>query len=125
MQQPRDIGSGLQTKTPRPVNNRDNQMSRGKHMIIINRSQYTLIPTEPSFPNTTSPGHTNTPEKQDAGLKFYLMNVTMAFKEDINNSLKEIQESTGKQVDTLKEKTKSLKKYRKTQSIRLKRHPKT
>ena len=28
-----------------------------------------------------------------------------AFKENINNSLKEIQENTGKQVDALKEKT--------------------
>jgi hypothetical protein len=27
------------------------------------------------------------------------------FKKDINNSLKEIQENTGKQVDTFKEKT--------------------
>ena len=28
-----------------------------------------------------------------------------AFKKDINNSLKEIQENTGKQVDALKEET--------------------
>jgi uncharacterized protein YllA (UPF0747 family) len=33
------------------------------------------------------------------------MNMTEAFKEDINNSLKEIQENTGKQVDALKEET--------------------
>jgi hypothetical protein len=38
------------------------------------------------------------------------------FKKDINSSLKEIQENTGKQVEALKEKTqKSLKNYRKTQ----------
>ena len=38
------------------------------------------------------------------------MNMTEAFKEDINNSLKEIQENTGKQIESLKEKrNKSLK----------------
>jgi hypothetical protein len=33
------------------------------------------------------------------------MKMIEAFKENINNSLKEIQENTGKQVDALKEKT--------------------
>ena len=39
------------------------------------------------------------------------------FKKDINNSLKEIQENMGKQVEALREETKNpLKNYRKTQS---------
>ena len=33
------------------------------------------------------------------------MKMIEAFKEDINNSLKEIQETTGKEVESLKEKT--------------------
>ena len=38
------------------------------------------------------------------------------FKKDINNSLEEIQENTGKQLEALKRKPKnSLKNYRKTQ----------
>ena len=38
------------------------------------------------------------------------------FKKDINNSLKEIQENTGKQVGDFKEETQNpLKNYRKTQ----------
>ena len=38
------------------------------------------------------------------------------FKKDINNSLKEIQENTGKQLEALEEQTKNpLKNYRKTQ----------
>jgi hypothetical protein len=42
-----------------------------------------------------------------------------AFKKDINNYLKEIQENTGKEVEVLKEETnKSLNKYRKIQSSR-------
>ena len=41
-----------------------------------------------------------------------------AFKKNINNSLKEIQENTGKQVEVLKEETNPLKKYKKIQSSR-------
>jgi hypothetical protein len=41
------------------------------------------------------------------------------FKKGINNSIKEIQENTAKQVEVLKEETqKSLKDYRKTQPNR-------
>jgi hypothetical protein len=42
---------------------------------------------------------------QDADLKYCLMKIIESFKEDINNSLKEIQENTGKQVESLNEKT--------------------
>jgi F0F1-type ATP synthase membrane subunit b/b' len=43
-------------------------------------------------------------------LKSLLMTMMEDFKKDINNSLKEIQENTGKQVEALKEETqKSLK----------------
>ena len=45
------------------------------------------------------------------------MMVIEDFKKNINNSLKEIQENTGKQVEALKEETQiPLKNYRKTQS---------
>ena len=41
------------------------------------------------------------------------------FKKDINNSIKEIEENTGKQVEALKEETNNpLKKYKKIQSSR-------
>jgi hypothetical protein len=52
----------------------------------------------------------NTPEKQDLDLKPYLMILVEDFKTEINNSLKEIQENTAKQVEALKDETqKSLK----------------
>jgi hypothetical protein len=38
-------------------------------------------------------------------LKSHLMKMIEAFKENIDNSLKEIQENTGKQVDAFKEET--------------------
>ena len=60
-----------------------------------------MVPSEPSSPTTASPGNPNTPEKQDSDLKSDLMKVIEAFKEDINNSLKEIQENTIRQVKKL------------------------
>jgi hypothetical protein len=52
-------------------------------------------------------------------LKSLLMTLMEDFKKDINKSLKEIQENTGKQVEALKMKHKnSLKKYRTTQPNR-------
>jgi hypothetical protein len=50
---------------------------------------------------TVSPGYSNTPEKQDYDLKSYIMMMNEDFKKDINNSLKGIQENTGKQVESL------------------------
>ena len=46
------------------------------------------------------------PEMQDSVLKYHLMRMVEAFKEDKNNSLKEILENTGKKVEALKDETK-------------------
>ena len=80
-------------------------MVRVKHKTKISRSQYTWASSEPSSPITASPGYPNTPEKHDANLKFHLMKIIKTFKEDINNSLKEIEEITitYNQVEALKE----------------------
>jgi DNA anti-recombination protein RmuC len=85
-------------------------MVKGKCKNFTNRSQEHWASSEPSTPTITSPGYSKTPEKQDADLKPYLMMVVENFRKDINNSLKEIQEKTIKQVEALKEETqKSLK----------------
>jgi hypothetical protein len=78
-------------------------MAKGKCKSINNRNQGYLTPSEPISPTTASPGYPNTPEKQDSDLKSYFMNMIEDFSKDINNSLKEIQENTGKQVEVLKE----------------------
>ena len=84
-------------------------MVKGKHKNLTNRNQEHWASSEPSTP-ITSPGYPNTPEKQDVDLKSYLMMVVEDFKKGINNSLKEIQENTAKQVEDLKEEAqKSLK----------------
>ena len=85
-------------------------MGIGKYKNLINRNQDHSASSEPSMPTTTSSGYTNTPKKQDMDLKSYLIMVVEDFKKGINNSLKEIQENTAKQVEVLKEEAqKSLK----------------
>jgi hypothetical protein len=89
---------------------RDNQMVGGKHNNMSKRNQGYLALSESNLSTVASPGYTITPEKQDSFLKSLPMMMIEDFKKDINNSLKEIQENTGKQVEVLKEETqKSLK----------------
>jgi hypothetical protein len=54
---------------------------------------------------TASSGYPYISEKQDSDLKSHLMMMIEDFKKDINNSLKEIQENTGKQLEIIKEET--------------------
>jgi hypothetical protein len=81
-------------------------MARDKSKNIRNRNQGYMTSSEPSHPTTANPGYPNTPEKQDSDLKSLLMMMIEDFKKDINHSLKEIQENTGKQVEVLKKNTK-------------------
>jgi hypothetical protein len=85
-------------------------MVKGKCNNLTNRNQDHSASSEPSTPTTASPGYPNTPEKQDSDLKSYLIMLIEDFKKGINNSLKEIQDNTAKQVEVLKEEAqKSLK----------------
>jgi hypothetical protein len=85
-------------------------MAKGKRKNLTNRYQDHSPSSEPSTPNLPSPGHPNTPEKLDPDLKAYLMIMLEDIKKDCNNSLKEIQENTAKQVEDIKEEAqKSLK----------------
>jgi hypothetical protein len=80
-------------------------MAKGKHNNPTNRNQDHSPSSEPSTPTPPGPGHPNTPEKLDPDLKAYLMMIVDNIKKDFNNSLKEIQENTAKQVEDLKEET--------------------
>ena len=90
-------------------------MVRGKCKNISNRNQGHLASSDPNFSTTASPVYPNTLEKQDSYLKSHLMMMIEDYKKDINNSLKEIHENTGKQVEPSKRKQKS---YRKSQPNR-------
>ena len=85
-------------------------MAKGKRKNPTNRNQDHSPSSEHSTPTPPSPGHPNSTEKLDPDLKAYLMMMVKDIKKDFNNSLKEIQENTAKQVEDLKEETqKSLK----------------
>lgn len=84
-------------------------MVRGKQKTISNRNQYTLASSEPTFSEHSKPWVSNIPENQDADQKSHLIKIIESFKEDIYNSLKEIQESTGKQVKELNKSIQDLK----------------
>jgi hypothetical protein len=79
-------------------------MVKGKCKNLTNRNQEHSPSSERSTPTSASPGHPNTPEKIDSDLKAHLMMMVEDIKKDFNNSLKEIQENTVKQVEDLKEK---------------------
>jgi hypothetical protein len=60
-----------------------------------------LASSEPNSPTIAIPGYTITPEKQDKDLKSLLIMMMEDCKKEINNSLKDIQENTSKQVKEL------------------------
>jgi hypothetical protein len=78
-------------------------MAKGNHKNLTNRKQDNSPSAEPSTPTSASPGYPNTPKKKDSDLKSYLLMLVEDIKKDFNNSLKEIQENTVKQVEVLKE----------------------
>ena len=77
-------------------------MAKGKHKNLTDRNQEHLPSSERSTPTPPSPGHPNTPEKIVPDLNTYLMMMVEDIKEDFNNSLKEIQENTAKELQVLK-----------------------
>jgi hypothetical protein len=76
-------------------------MAKSKQKTINNRSQYILAPSEPSIPNTAYPGYTNTSGNQDTDLKIPSQEDNSVFKEDISNSLKDLEQNTDKHIDIL------------------------
>ena len=79
-------------------------MAKGKHKDLTNRNQDHSPSSEHSTPTPHSTGHPKTPEKIDPDLKAYLIMMVEDIKKDFNNSLKEIQENTTKELQVLKEK---------------------
>lgn len=65
-------------------------MVKGKTKTISKRNLNMWASSVPSSSTTVSPKYTNRPENQDSVLKSYLMKIIESFKEDNNNSLKEI-----------------------------------
>ena len=91
-------------------------MARSKHKNRSIRNQGYLASSEQNSPTIAGYEYIITPEKQGSYLKLLVMTMMEDIKKNINNYLKEIQEDTGKQVETLKEERKKnpLKNDRKT-----------
>ena len=70
-------------------------MAGGKCKKRSNRNKGYLASSESNSHSIASPGYTITPEKQGMDLKSLLMMMMEDYKNN-NNSLKEIQENTGK-----------------------------
>ena len=79
-------------------------MAKDKRKNPTNINQDHLPSLEHSTPTPPSPGHPNSSKKLDPDLKAYLMMMVEDIKKDFNNSLKEIQENTAKELQVLKEK---------------------
>jgi len=77
-------------------------MARGKLRNLSNRNQDYLVSVDPSSPTKENTGYPNTPEKQDLDLKSQFLIMMEDLKKDIKNALREMQESTSKQVEALK-----------------------
>ena len=85
-------------------------MAKGRRKNLTNRNQDHSPSLEPSTLTSASPGHPNTPENLDPDLKAYLMMMVEDIKKVFNNSLKEIQENTAKELQVLLEKQENISK---------------
>ena len=74
-----------------------------------------MIPSDHRYPFTDNPGYPNTARAQENDLKSNLIKMIEAFKEEMNKSLKEIQENTIKERSLKRKHINPLKTYRKTQ----------
>ena len=75
-----------------------------------NKCQGNSTPREYSYPTTASTGcYPNISKTQENGLKSNLIKMTEAFKEEMNKSLKEIQENTIKKVKEINKTVQDLK----------------
>jgi hypothetical protein len=79
-------------------------MVKGRLKNLTNRNQDHLPSSESSTPTSASPEHPKTPKNLDPDIKAHLMMMVEDIKKDFNNSLKEIQENTAKELQVLKEK---------------------
>ena len=68
-----------------------------------------MLPPEPSYPTIPSSECSNSAEAQENDLKSNLRKVICTFKEEINKSLKEIQENTCKQMKEINKTVQDLK----------------
>jgi hypothetical protein len=82
-------------------------MAKGKSKNLTNRNQDYSPSPELITPTSPSPGHPKKPENLERDLKAYLMMMVEDIKKVFNNSVKEIQENTAKELQVLKKNRKT------------------
>jgi hypothetical protein len=87
--------------TTKTASFRDYQMAKGKRKNPTNKNQDHSPSSERSTPTPPSPGHPNTTENLDPELKTFLMMMIEDIKKDFHKSLKDLQESTAKELQAL------------------------
>jgi chromosome segregation ATPase len=86
-------------------------MAKGKCKNLTNRNQDHIPSSECSTLTSPRPGHPKMSEKLDPDLKAYLMMMVEDIKKDFNNSFKEIEENTARELQVLKEKQENTNKH--------------
>jgi hypothetical protein len=74
---------------------------KGRRKNLTNKNKDHSPSSEPRTPTSANPGHPNTPENLHLDLKAYLMMIVEDITKVFNNSLKEIQENTAKELQVL------------------------
>lgn len=77
-----------------------------------------MTPIKHSYPTTVNPGYPKTTKIQENNFNSNLTKMIEAFEEEMNRSLKEIQENSIKKIDFFNEETNPLRTYRKIKLIR-------
>jgi hypothetical protein len=110
----------LQSDIPKLHSIRDNQIVGGKRKNISNKPRLLgIVRTQFSHHRKSWIHYHSGKARSKGSKKSLLMMMIEDFKKDINNSLKEIQENTGKKVQALKEETqKSLKELQENKEVK-------
>jgi hypothetical protein len=82
-------------------------MVKGRCKNLTNRNQDHSPSSEPSAPNSASPGYQNTPKKLDLDLKAYLKVMIEDIKKDLITHLKKYRRTPLKNYKSLKRKRKT------------------
>jgi DNA anti-recombination protein RmuC len=80
-------------------------MNKGQCKNTINKSQGNITPSDHSYTTSASSGYPNTTKAYKNDLNSNLTKIAQAFTEEMNKSLKEIQENTFKEIEAFKEET--------------------
>ncbi|XP_059108386.1 uncharacterized protein LOC131901160 isoform X1 [Peromyscus eremicus] len=102
-----DCNCSLRQRWPRPdwtkrhrhrLHQVEKEMDRGQCKSTVNNKKHTMVPSEPT---PARPEHPNTEETEEIDLKNDLKKMLEIFKEEMKNSLKELEEKSNKKWEAI------------------------